>query len=246
MQIASLVLGIVGLMFSWIPLFGLVPPLIGLMLGIVGVRDAKEKQESVGLGVAGSILSLISLLMGVAILLFVILVGSTDESTVTSTDSGQSSSAPADAVVIDGALSFTTTSFGCVAATADQATCTLEFTAAASTSTPAEVLLSHEYQSLLGQEPVDLTDPAIDPATTAISSQNLTYTPKVGAGTCLLEFLPAGGSRTCTAVYDVPLTAELQQIKYQAEAFSAGRIVSLPLFDWPPSEDSAPTEPATN
>ena len=246
MQIASLVLGIVGLMFSWVPLFGLVPPLIGLILGIVGVRDAKEKQESVGLGVAGSALSLVALLVGVVILLLFVFGGSTDESTVTSTDPGQSSSAPADAVVIDGALSFTTTSFGCVAATANQATCTLEFTATASTSTPTEVLLSHEYQSLLGQEPVDLTDADIDPAAPVISSQNLTYTPKAGVGTCLLEFLPAGDSRTCTAVYDVPLTAELQQIKYQAEAFSAGRVVSLPPFDWPPSEDSTPTEPATN
>ncbi len=248
MQIASLVLGIFGLMFSWIPLFGLFPPLLGLILGIVGLREAKEKQESIGLGVAGSALSLVALLAGAAVLLLIVFGGSSEESTVISTDSSQSPSAPADAVVTDGPLSFITTGFGCVAATAvaDQAVCTLEFTVTVSASAPAEIILSHQYQLLIGQEAVDLASADVDPAAGVISPHERTYSPETGVGTCLLEFIPPGGSQTCTAVYNVPLTVELQQIKYRAEGLSAGQIVSLPLFDWPGAIDSGSTSPANN
>lgn len=71
MQVASLVLGIVGLLFAWIPFFGLAPPVAGLVFGAVGIKEAKAKNQPAGLGVAGLILSIVATLAGlIATILF--------------------------------------------------------------------------------------------------------------------------------------------------------------------------------
>lgn len=63
---AGFVLGLVGLVFSFIPLIGVVAwPLviIGLVLSVVGIAKARKTRASKGLAIAGTVLSAIGLLV---------------------------------------------------------------------------------------------------------------------------------------------------------------------------------------
>lgn len=65
MAVASLVLGIVALVVSFIPCIGLiaiVPALVGLILGIVALVQAKKKQQPKGMATAGIILSILAII----------------------------------------------------------------------------------------------------------------------------------------------------------------------------------------
>ncbi len=66
---AGFVLGLVGLVFSFIPLIGVVAwPLviIGLVLSLVGIARARKTAASKGLAIAGTVLSAIGLLVCIA------------------------------------------------------------------------------------------------------------------------------------------------------------------------------------
>ena len=62
MGIASMVLGIVGLFVSFLPFWGLPIPIIGLILGIVGVRSESPNR---GMAIAGIVLCSISLVISI-------------------------------------------------------------------------------------------------------------------------------------------------------------------------------------
>lgn len=57
MGIAGFILSIIGVLFGWIPLFGNVIWLIGLILSIIGLFKAPK-----GLAIAGTIISFVSLI----------------------------------------------------------------------------------------------------------------------------------------------------------------------------------------
>ena len=65
MGVASLVLGIISVIFAWIPFCGyiaLVPAIVGLILGIVNVvKQSKIEGGKKGLGIAGVVLNIIAL-----------------------------------------------------------------------------------------------------------------------------------------------------------------------------------------
>lgn len=66
MGVASLVIGIISLIIGFIPLCGaiaLVPAIIALILGIVSIVTGKKKNESIGVGIAGTIVSAIATLI---------------------------------------------------------------------------------------------------------------------------------------------------------------------------------------
>lgn len=73
MAVASLVLGILGLLMVLIPSFGmtaligLLMGIVALILGIIGRKKAVEQQEPTGLATAGLVLGIISLVLGGAI-----------------------------------------------------------------------------------------------------------------------------------------------------------------------------------
>lgn len=73
MAVASLVLGILGLLMVLIPSFGmtaligLLMGIVALILGIIGRKKAVEQQEATGLATAGLVLGIISLVLGGAI-----------------------------------------------------------------------------------------------------------------------------------------------------------------------------------
>lgn len=74
MGVASLVLGIISIIFCWIPglnWFFLIPTLIGLILGAVGISVGKKNSKPIGCAVAGLVLNIICV---VAILLWTLVI----------------------------------------------------------------------------------------------------------------------------------------------------------------------------
>ncbi|MBP5530716.1 MAG: hypothetical protein J6Y54_01615 [Lentisphaeria bacterium] len=72
MGVASLVLGIISIVFCWIPFLNwiaLILAIVGLILGAVGINVNKKNGKPVGCAIAGLVLSIISV---VAILLWVL------------------------------------------------------------------------------------------------------------------------------------------------------------------------------
>ncbi len=73
MGVAALVLGIIGLVLAIIPAFGItalvgaILGIVALILGIVGRRQAVERQEKTGAATAGMVLGIIALVLGGAI-----------------------------------------------------------------------------------------------------------------------------------------------------------------------------------
>ena len=66
MGVASLVLGILSLIVGFVPFCGaiaLLPTIIGLILGIVDVALKSKKGEPKGMGIAGIVLSAISIVI---------------------------------------------------------------------------------------------------------------------------------------------------------------------------------------
>jgi len=54
MAIAGMILGILSIVFCWIPLLGLVLAIIGLILGVKGLNNAKQMEgKGKGFGIAG-------------------------------------------------------------------------------------------------------------------------------------------------------------------------------------------------
>lgn len=73
MGVAALVLGIIGLVLAIIPSFGItalvgaILGIIALILGVVGRKQAVERQEKTGAATAGLVLGIIALVLGGAI-----------------------------------------------------------------------------------------------------------------------------------------------------------------------------------
>lgn len=64
MGVAALVLGIVSIIFAWIPFCGtiaFIPAIIGLILGIIDTVQKSKKGEKKGVSIAGIILSAIAI-----------------------------------------------------------------------------------------------------------------------------------------------------------------------------------------
>ena len=76
MGIASLIIGIVALILGLIPMcgliFGLPPAVVGLILGIVELSAKSKKQEPKGLGIAGTILNALAI---VVVLVWTLVIG---------------------------------------------------------------------------------------------------------------------------------------------------------------------------
>ena len=60
LAIAALILGICGLVFCWIPIFGMLIAIAGLILGILSLKNPNGK----GMGITGFVLSIIGIVFG--------------------------------------------------------------------------------------------------------------------------------------------------------------------------------------
>ena len=73
MDIASLVLGIVSLLFSFIPYcnyFMIIPAIVGLILGIIDVSQKSKLEMPKGIGITGIILNALALLIMIIVGIF--------------------------------------------------------------------------------------------------------------------------------------------------------------------------------
>ena len=90
MGIASLILGIISGIVGFIPFCGILavlPAVIGLILGIVFVVQKSKAKEPKGIGIAGIILSVLSILFIIVWnLIFVGILAATAEDTLTNLD----------------------------------------------------------------------------------------------------------------------------------------------------------------
>lgn len=72
LSIASLVLGIVGVVFSCCYAFGIIPAIISLVFGIISKKKIKESQgaqKGSGMSLAGIILSVVGILLSICVLI---------------------------------------------------------------------------------------------------------------------------------------------------------------------------------
>ncbi|NAZ85826.1 DUF4190 domain-containing protein [Kineococcus indalonis] len=75
--LASLILGVIGLLLCWLLGIGIVPGLIGLVLGIVGMRRARRGEATNrGVAIAGVVTSAIAVVASAVFLALTIAVGS--------------------------------------------------------------------------------------------------------------------------------------------------------------------------
>ena len=76
MYVASLVLGIVSLIFSWIPFINVILAIIALIISIVAMVTKKEIKKGRGMGIAGTILSSIALFISIVYFVLIITIAS--------------------------------------------------------------------------------------------------------------------------------------------------------------------------
>jgi len=65
---AGFVTGLLGLIFSWVPVVGLILGLLGIILGGIGISSGQKKGAGTGLAIAGLVLGLISLVPSIIFL----------------------------------------------------------------------------------------------------------------------------------------------------------------------------------
>ena len=64
MAVASLVLGIVSLVFFWSPLLAIIPGIVGIVLGALAKKNPSANQ---GMATAGLVMSVIGVILGFVI-----------------------------------------------------------------------------------------------------------------------------------------------------------------------------------
>jgi len=66
--VAGFVTGLLGLIFCWVPAFGIVLALLGVIMGGVGIATGKKKGAPIGLAVSGLVLGIIALIPAIIII----------------------------------------------------------------------------------------------------------------------------------------------------------------------------------
>ena len=66
--VAGFVLGLLGLIFCWLPGLGITMAVLGIILGGVGIATGKKKGAPVGLAIAGLVLGIIALIPAIIII----------------------------------------------------------------------------------------------------------------------------------------------------------------------------------
>lgn len=65
---AGFVTGLLGLIFCWVPVFGLILGVLGIVLGGAGMSYARKNRASSGLAIAGLVLGIISLVPAIIVI----------------------------------------------------------------------------------------------------------------------------------------------------------------------------------
>ncbi len=215
MGIASLVLGILALLGSWIPIFGFfwIPgAIVGIVLGAVAVSKSKkdEGDSSRGLSMAGLVVSIVAL---VSIIGFTVFWASTADD-IPEFDleeaAGELQAQPVGAVIQSGLLNFQTQSYDCQPAeslTTATNTCVLEFNVdSASDSDEAVVNSTDQHLVYASLNPVyAILDPdSSGVAGLSLQSKYSLETIVAESGSCVDQVVEPLASQSCQATFTVP------------------------------------------
>jgi hypothetical protein len=74
--VAGFVTGLVGLVLCWVPWFGMLLGLVGIVLSGIGIAQGKKKGASIGLAIAGLVCGILAVLVWIVLLAFVVSVAS--------------------------------------------------------------------------------------------------------------------------------------------------------------------------
>ncbi|WP_448625863.1 hypothetical protein [Geodermatophilus sp. URMC 64] len=74
--VAGFVTGLVGLVLCWVPWFGMVLGLVGVVLGGIGISQGKKKGAPTGLAIAGLVCGILAVLVWLLLLAFVFSIAS--------------------------------------------------------------------------------------------------------------------------------------------------------------------------
>ena len=74
--VAGFVCGLVGLILCWVPWFGMLLGLVGVVLSGIGISQGKKKSASIGLSIAGLVCGILAVLVWIVLLAFVVSVAS--------------------------------------------------------------------------------------------------------------------------------------------------------------------------
>jgi hypothetical protein len=66
--VAGFVTGLLGLLFCWVPVLGIILALLGVIMGGVGIPQGKKKGAPTGLSIAGLVLGIIALIPAIIII----------------------------------------------------------------------------------------------------------------------------------------------------------------------------------
>ena len=239
MGIASLILGLMALLASWIPIVGFfwIPAsIIGIVLGIVAiVQSNQDNGDSKATAVSGLVASVLALISIVGFTIFWATRVGLGSIEIVEGGIEQFPSEPAGAAVVDGQLSFRTLAFGCELVGVDplftpqgsDRVCTVEFEvsysgadAAAAAHPPPSAIVNSTNQYLLAErgEDVFLAPPGVE-----------TWIVKATDGSCVDREVRAGSPQLCSARFENLRTTGLDEetIRYHSSYASLGALVSL-------------------
>jgi hypothetical protein len=74
--VGGFVCGLVGLVLCWVPWFGMLLGLVGVVLSGIGISQGKKKGASIGLSIAGLVCGILAVLVWIVLLAFVVSVAS--------------------------------------------------------------------------------------------------------------------------------------------------------------------------
>ena len=74
--VGGFVTGLVGLVLCWVPWFGMLLGLVGVVLSGIGISQGKKKGASIGLSIAGLVCGILAVLVWIVLLAFVVSVAS--------------------------------------------------------------------------------------------------------------------------------------------------------------------------
>src|SRR5664279_2117937 len=72
MGITGFVTGLLGLLFFWVPFFGLILGILGVVFGGVGFQASRKRGRSNGMAIAGLVLGTITIVIAIIFLIAVI------------------------------------------------------------------------------------------------------------------------------------------------------------------------------
>ena len=237
MGIASLVLGILALLGSWIPIFGLfwIPgAIVGIVLGAVAVSKSKKDEDSPnrGMSMAGLIISIVALISIIGFTVF--WAGTAGDALEFDLEEavGEFQAQPVGTVVQSGFLNFQTRSYDCRPAdspTTAMNTCVLEFNVVSDSDSDDAVVNSTDQHLVYVSLNPDW--PAFD------SSLRSKYSSEIivaETGSCVDQVVEPLASQACQATFTVPGNYVPQFARYAQGGEAVLNLSDLVLLRAPP------------